>query len=64
MNNIFVGLIIAVIAGWFGYCLYRMWRGARGADCASCALGGDFDYGTYGRAYGSRDIGRTSYHRR
>ena len=49
MNNIFVGLIIAVIAGWFGYCLYRMWRGARGADCASCALGGDFDYGTYGR---------------
>ena len=49
MNNIFVGLIIAVIAGWFGYCLYRMWRGARGADCASCALGGDFDYCTYGR---------------
>ena len=49
MNNIFVGLIIAVIAGWFGYCLYRMWRGARGADCASCALGGDFEYGTYGR---------------
>lgn len=37
MNNIFVGLIIAVIAGWFGYCLYRMWRGARGASLC-CAM--------------------------
>ncbi len=47
MNTFWTGLIIAIIAAWFGYSLYRMWRGSTGRDCASCALGADFDYAKY-----------------
>lgn len=44
MNSLYIGLIIAAIAAWFGYALYKMFRGASGKDCATCALGSGFDY--------------------
>ena len=48
MNTLLTGLIIAIVAAWFGYSVYRMIRGARGKDCASCALGNSFDYKKHG----------------